>query len=566
MPSTDQSGTERIVDQMRLLSALVDSVAGAEELREIYGHALDGLEQTLGISRSAVLLLDDEHVARFVAWRGLSDDYRKRAEGHFPWPVDTVDPPPIAVSDVTLDPSLAALQENFRSEGIGALAFVPLVYNRRLIGKFMLYHPTAHIFSVEELTLARTIGRLFAFALERTKVEHTLRDVDRRKDEFLATLAHELRNPLGALSAALEVMALRQGDSCERERAISQRQVQHLSRLLDDLLDLSRITRGLVELRKEPVELSTVVARTVEVLRPVLDRHHHQLQVSVPARRLIADPVRLEQILSNLLGNAAKYTPAGGRITIEGTSEPDQIVLRIRDTGIGMPAELIPRVFDLFTQGERSLDRTQGGLGIGLTISKQLVVRHGGTIAAFSEGLGKGSEFVVTLPTPREDVDLGSSDRTGEAPEAVAAPMSSASGLDDRLRVLLVDDNLDLASTLSTLIDSWGPVVETQSTGSEALVAVARAVPDVILLDIGMPEIDGYELARQFRAMPKLATTTLVAMSGYGQPADIERSYAAGFATHLVKPIDTKLLRRLLERQREEPRQELPSSALSPRR
>lgn len=553
MPSPDQIGPERIVDQVRVLSALVDSVAGAEELHEIYGHALDGLEQALGISRSAVLLLDDDHVARFVAWRGLSDAYRKRAEGHFPWAADTIDPPPIAVSDVMLEPSLTTLQENFRTEGIAALAFIPLVYNRRLIGKFMLYHATPHAFSAEELTLARTIGRLFAFAIERTKVELALRDVDRRKDEFLATLAHELRNPLGALSAALEMMALRRGGSTEVEQAISQRQVQHLSRLIDDLLDLSRITRGLVELRKEVVELSTVVARAVEALRPMLDRHHHQLQVSVPARRLIADPVRLEQILSNLLGNAAKYTPAGGHIMIEGTSEPDQVVIRVRDNGIGMPAALIPHVFDLFTQGERSLDRSQGGLGIGLTITRQLVARHGGTIAAFSEGLGKGSEFVVTMPAPPQGVDLGPADRTRAVPATMAAPMSPAPRIEGRLRVLLVEDNLDLSTSLSALIDSWGPLVETQSTGPDALVAVARAVPDVILLDIGLPEIDGYELARRFRAMPNLATTTLIAMSGYGQPADIERSYAAGFVTHLVKPIDTKMLRAFLERPREQP-------------
>lgn len=554
MASNTQRRNERIVHEIRLLSALVDSVAGAEDLSEIYGHALDGVEQSIGIARSAVLLLDDEHVARFVAWGGLSVEYRTRAEGHFPWPVDALDPPPIAVADVTLEPSLAAWQDNLERENIAALAFIPLVYNRRLIGKFMLYHSEVHAFSVEELTLARTIGRLFAFALERTKVERTLRDVDRRKDEFLATLAHELRNPLGALSAALEVMALRPGEACEHEQEISQRQVQHLTRLIDDLLDLSRITRGLVELRKEPIELSTVVARTVEALRPVLERHHHHLQVSVPARRLIADPVRLEQILSNLLGNAAKYTPAGGRITLTGTSEPEQVVIRIRDSGIGISAELLPHVFDLFTQGERSLDRSGGGLGIGLTITRQLVARHGGTVAAFSEGLGKGSEFVVTLPAPWEDVQI-------PAVASVAAPMSSASRR-DRLRVLLVDDNVDLASSLAALLDSWGYTVETQASGSDALVAVARAVPDVVLLDIGMPEIDGYELARRLRAMPNLATTTLVAISGYGQPADIERSYAAGFVTHLVKPIDTKFLRVFLERQQPHP----PSLAPSPSR
>ena len=527
------------LEQLGLLSMLVDGVAAALDLQEIYERALDGLKAALGVERCAVLLLDENNVARFVAQRGLSDEYRAKAEGHFPWPVDAIDPPAISVTDAMKDPALVALYENFRREHIGSLAFIPLVYDRHLLGKFMLYHPVPHEFTINELALAQTIARLIAFAVQRRRVENTLREVDRHKDEFLATLAHELRNPLAALSAALDVLELHDNKTATgHEQALARRQVQHLARLLDDLLDMSRISRGMVELQKEPVELSDVVARAVEGIQPVLDRMHHELELAVPPRRLIADPVRLEQILSNLLGNAAKYTPAGGRITVSAANEPEQVVLRVRDNGIGMPALLIPRVFDMFTQGERSLDRSQGGLGIGLSITKQLVVRHGGTITASSAGPGKGSEFVVTLPAPR----MHDETRGTAATEITSAPTSSGA------RVLVVDDNVDLLGLLADLLRRWGHNVETQETSQAALDAVQRFVPDVILLDIGLPEIDGYELARQFRAMPQLVATTLVAMSGYGKPSDIRRSYAAGFATHLVKPIDMTLLRQLLSR------------------
>jgi signal transduction histidine kinase/CheY-like chemotaxis protein len=531
------SGNDNI-EWLRLLTMLVDGVAAALDLQEIYERALDGLKAALSIERCAILLLDEDNVIRFVASRGLSDEYKAKAEGHFPWPVDAIDPPSISVADAMKDPTLISLYEDFRRNDIGSLAFIPLVYDRKLLGKFMLYHPVPHEFTLEELALSQTIARLIAFAVQRRRIENTLRDVDRRKDEFVATLAHELRNPLGALSAALDVMALLDIATTEHAHTIARRQVLHLSRLLDDLLDLSRITRGLVELKKEPVELSAVVARAVEAIRPVLDRMHHELVLAVPARRLLGDPVRLEQIMSNLVGNAAKYTPAGGTITISAANEPEQVVLRVRDNGIGMPASLIPHVFDMFAQGERRLDRSQGGLGIGLSITKQLVERHGGTITAFSAGPGTGSEFVVTLPAPRV-MDVESPRMT-----AVGTGVPNSSGA----IVLVVDDNEDLAGLLAHLLRSWGHIVETQTTSQAALDAVQHFVPDVILLDIGLPEIDGYELARRFRAMQQLDATTLIAMSGYGRPSDIRRSYAAGFATHLVKPIDPGLLRKLLAR------------------
>lgn len=521
-----------------MLSLLIDAVAGSGELSEIYQHALEGLDGALGVKRSAVLLLDEHRIARFVAARGISLEYRSAAEGHFPWPTGTIDPPPLAVTDVFGDPSLEQLYDVFRRENIRSLAFIPLVYRGRLLGKFMLYHAEPHEFTDEELMLASTIGRLIAFAVERTKIEHALRDVDRRKDEFLATLAHELRNPLATLSASLDLAAMRFGEGIERECEVAQRQVSHLSRLVGDLLDLSRISRGLVELRKEPLEVSTAVARAVESVRPLLDRMHHQLLVNVPARRFFADPVRLEQILSNLLGNAAKYTPPGGTISVSATNEPEQIVLRVSDNGIGMPADLVARVFDLFTQGERTLARSQGGLGIGLTITKQLVTQHGGTITASSAGPGKGSEFVVTLPAPR----LNDAELTIAAASAAKTPANLRG-----TRLLLVEDNLELASMLADLIRSWGYIVDVETNAIDALALVAGIVPDVILIDIGLPDLDGYELARRLRAMPRMAATTLIAMSGYGQRDDIRRSLEVGFVAHLVKPVDTRALRDQLD-------------------
>lgn len=521
-----------------MLSSLVDEVAAARGLDEIYELALDGLEAALGIDRSAFVLLDAHGVTKFVASRGLSAEYRRAAERHFPWPVDATDPPAIAVRDVLGDESLAPLHENLRREKIGAVAFIPLVYAGRLLGKFMLYHRDHHEFTDEELARARTIGRLIAFAIERTRIENSLRQIDRSKDEFLATLAHELRNPLAALAAALDVLELRHGSSVERETAISKRQVQHLGRIIDDLTDVARITLGLVVLQREAVELSQIVTRAIETIQPLLDRLQHQLVVSVPGRRLVGDPVRLEQVFSNLLSNAAKYTPAGGTISVVAINEPEQVIVHVRDTGVGMPPELLPRIFDVFTQGARTLDRAQGGLGIGLTITKQLVALHGGAIEASSAGPGKGSELVVRLPAPRID----------EAGERQADEREDTRDATEprRARVLLVDDNQDLASSLAELVRLWGFSVDVETSGTAALAAVAHDTPDIILLDIGLPEIDGYELARRIRTMPHLANSSLVALSGYAQPADVRRSYEVGFVKHLVKPVNPDVLHRLL--------------------
>ena len=377
---------------------------------------------------------------------------------------------------------------------------------------------------------------------ERRRLEETLReraeqlvDADRRKDEFLAMLAHELRNPLAPLKMSLELLDIGVGER-ERFLEMADRQVRHLVRLVDDLLDVSRITRGKITLRREPVLLSAVVERAVEQARPQIDTRGHTLTVSLPREeiRLHADLVRLVQVVGNLLSNAAKYTPPSGSIWVTAERLEEDVALRVRDTGVGMSPELVPRVFDLFVQGDSGIDRTRGGLGIGLTLVRALVELHGGRVAATSPGVGHGSEFVIRLPT---------------LPGAVAAAESpaerpSASGR--RLRVLVVEDNHDAAESLSALLELWGHEVKIAYDGLAALRLAEASAPDVILSDIGLPGMDGYELARQLRARPMFGRVLLVALSGYGRDEDRRLAAEAGFDHHLVKPPDLDTLMRLI--------------------
>jgi signal transduction histidine kinase len=380
--------------------------------------------------------------------------------------------------------------------------------------------------------------RLRAEAAREKKIAEDLAEADRRKDEFLAMLGHELRNPLAPIVNALHVMRLREGDNSADQsmRDLVERQVRHLSRLVDDLLDVSRITRGKIQLRTERLELAPVVQRAVESSRPLIEERRHQLSVSVPEASiwLDADPTRLEQILSNLLTNAAKYTEEGGRVWIKAEHQDHEVVIRVRDTGIGISQEILPRVFDLFIQAERSLDRAQGGLGIGLTLVRQLVELHGGQVEACSAGPGKGSEFIVHLPLahaceadgpPSEVVDV-----------RVKAPR----------RVLIVDDNRDVAESMAVLLGMDGHHVEVAHNGEEALAAVDALRPEVILLDIGLPGLDGYEVARRLRKAEGGKQLLLVALTGYGQDQDRERCHASGFDLHLVKPVDPQILREMI--------------------
>ena len=369
---------------------------------------------------------------------------------------------------------------------------------------------------------------------------------DRRKDEFLAMLAHELRNPLAAISNAGYV--LDQNPSADPRRrdlvAVIGRQIRHLSRLVDDLLDVSRFTRGNIELRKRDVELAPIVEGAVETTRPVLEQKGHRLTVSLPPEpvHLEADSTRIEQVLANLLHNAAKFTDPGGRIDLTVETDGPRVVLRVRDDGQGIDAELLPRIFDLFVQEDRSLARSHGGLGIGLTLVRSLVERHGGTVEARSQGPGRGSELVVRLP------------RKAGAPAEAPRPRGESRPAEERgpSRILLVEDNLDAADALAELLRLWGHEVEVVHDGPAAVRSAQSGRPDVILLDIGLPGMDGYRVAAALRHLPDLQGTLIVALTGYGQESDRQRSAQAGFDHHLVKPVDLEELRRLLSAGREE--------------
>jgi PAS domain S-box-containing protein len=364
---------------------------------------------------------------------------------------------------------------------------------------------------------------------------------DRRKDEFLAMLAHELRNPLAPLATALHLLA---EDGADRARilGIAERQSQQLARLVDDLLDASRITQGKIALRPESVWLADVVARAIDAAKPAIDVRGQAFRVTLPREpvRLSADPARLAQVISNLLDNAAKYTPEGGTVELVAECEGDEVVLRVRDTGAGLAPELLANVFDLFVQGDRSLDRGHGGLGIGLTVVRRLVELHGGRVEARSAGAGKGSEFVVRLPQPRVATAEGV---VTEGPREDPPVAAVASGL----KVLIVEDNRDAAEVLGTLIELWGHEVYTAFEASAALDLFDRRSPDVIVSDVGLPRMDGYELARRVRARPGGRRTVLVALSGYGRDGDKRAAHDAGFDHHIVKPPDLTKLAELLE-------------------
>lgn len=371
------------------------------------------------------------------------------------------------------------------------------------------------------------------------RMEQELLDADRRKDEFLATLAHELRNPLAPIRNSLQLLKIPRVDAAmvQQTRDIMERQVDHLVRLVDDLLDVSRVMRGKIELRKEPVELATVFAHATETIQPLLQVKHHRLDISMPDEPLLvdADAVRLAQVLGNLLTNAAKYTESNGHIGLSARREGDQIVVRIRDDGIGIEADLLPHVFELFVQADHAASRSQGGLGIGLTLVKNLVELHGGSVEARSEGPGKGSEFILRLAA--RDATRETKTETGEASYV---PQSSGH------RLLVVDDNADAAQSLALLLRLHGHEVRVAHDGASALEVAKAFRPALIFLDIGLPGMDGYEVARQMRQVPELRNTVLAALTGWGQPEDRRRSAQAGIDHHLVKPPDPAELQNVL--------------------
>jgi PAS domain S-box-containing protein len=372
-------------------------------------------------------------------------------------------------------------------------------------------------------------------------LKNQLQEAAQRKDEFIAMLAHELRNPLAVIGNSLQLLRLDDSlsPSVEKLREIMEQQSNHLTRLVEDLLDASRITRGSIELRRETIDLASVVANAVQTARPLIDDAGHHLAVTLPSTPVLlnADPVRITQVLSNLLTNSAKYTPSGGQIWLTGRRKDGGAQLSIRDTGVGIPADMLPHVFDMFTQVESSLSRARGGLGLGLALARKLVELHGGRIEAHSDGKGKGSEFVVWLPTDAVSAQLSTHLQASELIRtSVEVPR----------KVLVVDDMKAAAFVLSSLLAKLGHRVETARHAAAALDAVDKQRPDVVFSDIGMPDIDGYELARRLRQMPNMAGVVLVALTGYGQEKDRQRAVEAGFDYHLVKPVSLDALEELM--------------------
>jgi signal transduction histidine kinase/ActR/RegA family two-component response regulator len=431
---------------------------------------------------------------------------------------------------------LAVLTENVQRLAVGNALAPPVRGSDEVAQLDQAFRHMAQEIEQARQTLERRIADRTA---ELAQANEALREADRRKDDFVTMLAHELRNPLAPVRNAVQMLKMPglNRDTARKACEMMERQVVHLVRLVDDLLDVSRVTRGVIELRREHVDLSAIFAGALEAAQPIFYARGHDAIVSLPSEPIVldADPVRLAQVVTNILVNSAKYTPATGRIWLTGERDGPDAVIRVRDSGAGIAPEFLPRVFELFSQADRSLARTRGGLGIGLMLVRRLVEMHGGTVTASSPGLGQGSEFVVHLPAVPA---VAEDDRPKEAsPPAVGASR----------RVLVVDDNVDAAESSAFLLRFSGHEVEVAHDGEAALRVVRGFRPDVVLLDIGLPGKSGYEVARELRSRPEGEGIILAAVTGYGQDDDRRRSLEAGFDYHLTKPLDPDTLTAFVE-------------------
>lgn len=424
--------------------------------------------------------------------------------------------------------------------GARAVLAVPVQRSRRTVAFIFAHDSSPRHWSDDDAELVRRAADHIWEAVERARAVAALRDTDRRKDEFLAMLAHELRNPLAPISSAAQILRIKPADE-SRVRQTSEiilRQVEHMTGLVDDLLDVSRVTRGLIKLEKTEVDAKTVLSGAIEQVRPLIEIRGHHLSVHVSSELALVhgDAKRLIQIVVNLLNNATKYTPEGGNLSLSLVLADQQVIITVADNGVGMAPEVVSRAFELFAQAERTSDRSQGGLGIGLAVVKGLVDQHGGKITASSQGLGCGSTFTVYLPciTTQTVVAPFKENRTG----LVAAPKP--------LKILIVDDNIDAAHMLAMLVEALGYKAIIEHGSRHALERASLEVPDICLLDIGLPYMDGHELAHRLRSQPETAKSVLVAVSGYGQERDRVNAANAGFDRHFVKPVDMQRLTEFL--------------------
>jgi PAS domain S-box-containing protein len=521
--------------------------AGLEEI-------LSAVVDLMGAQQGYIQLLDETAtVLRIVAHRGFNRDFLE-----FYGAVTMADESScgralksgerVIVEDIEVDADHRGLRKLAGANGFRAVISTPLISpDGTPFGMLSTHFGAVHQPTAQQLRLLDLFVRHACDFIRRCKMEQalrlreeSLRDGDRRKDEFLALLAHELRNPLAPVRYALATIR-KPGLTLEqhtRANEIIERQIVHMSHLLDDLLDVSRITRGAIVLKKARTELAPVIEAAVDAARPVIDARQHSLALDLPEERIYldADPVRLTQVFSNLLINAAKYTNSKGQIHVGVVKEGGDVAVSIRDNGIGISTELMPRLFTLFTQARPAQERSEGGLGVGLALVRGLITLHGGHVQARSDGINQGSTFIVRLPLSGNANDVGA-----------AEPTDSPASLHRGLQVMVVDDNQDVAESCRTLLELSGHRVSTAYTGREALELAESLHPDVMLLDIGLPDMSGYEVARHVRATRWGATADLIAITGWGQDADRERAFRAGFDHHLTKPISTDSLETLLQ-------------------
>jgi PAS domain S-box-containing protein len=547
----------------RLLSVEADALVKLNEsssrlwrsrtLQEGLDVMLAAVIELLGADKGNVQLLEgsgQDGVLRIAAQRGFQQDFLEHfrevsADDDCACGRALRSGQRVIIEDVEAEASLRALA---RAADYRSVVTTPLVgVDGKPLGMLSAHFRSVHRPGERELRRLDLYMLQASDFIQRCRMEQALRqnqqalrEADRRKDEFLALLAHELRNPLAPIRYALAT-SRKPGRTLEQQKRaeeVIERQVAHMSRLLDDLLDVSRITHGTLELKKSPTELTLVLGAAIEAARPILDSKHHTLSLDLPKQtvRLEADPVRLAQVFSNLLINAAKYTDAGGSIELRATREASAVVVAVRDNGIGISADMMPRLFTLFSQADTALGRSEGGLGVGLALVRGLVSLHAGRVEARSDGPGRGSEFIVRLPV-------------GVAAWEVSQVELSADGpaTDAGLKILVVDDSLDAADTCATVLELSGHEVQTAYSGRRALELARTFRPHALLLDIGLPDVNGYELARTIRAAPWAEGMVLIAVTGWGQDEDRRRALEAGFDHHLTKPIAAETLESLLQ-------------------
>jgi signal transduction histidine kinase len=554
-----EAAVRRQTERLRLLWEAAGVLLTADDpdsmLRKVHGM----IGPHLGVDAYVSYMVDESGAAlRLSSWEGVSSDSARAIArldfGEGIAGTVAVQRRPVVATHI--HQSDDANTRPLKALGIRACVCCPLVVGDRLLGTLSLASRAKDRFDDEEVAFIETICQYVTVACERLRLLTELKEAGLRKDEFLAMLAHELRNPLAPIRSAVKVLNLKGSGVPEARwsREIIERQVQHLTRLVDDLLDISRITRNKLVLQKSRIELAVVIGGAVDSSRPLIEQYAHTLTVSLPSRPLYVDgdAVRLSQVFQNLLNNAAKYTERGGRIWLTAERQDDGVVVRVKDTGVGIPHDTLPRLFEMFYQADRSLERAQGGLGVGLTLVRRLVDAHGGRIEARSQGVGKGSEFIVHLPLVTQPADV-LVPRTGSAEQTVSG-----------LRILVADDNRDSADLFALFLGLMGNDVRTAYDGVTAVEEAERFTPDAVLLDIGMPRLNGEDACRRMRATPWGKNAVLIAVTGWDHEENRRRILDAGFDAHLVKPVDpseiSELLASMLRARRGSPHAETPAS------